>query len=160
VERSQLRLEERQHRHCAHCGRAFTPKNSLGKTCSASCRVLLHRAQKAAAALVLERFAYFQGTLRAVLTHCRKGRDFDDKAQRASLSCSVRSFWLNILERGTQFGEQGQSLAQNCQALMEELLKERVSVSFGFLMDVTSRIDRTMRRLVGPALPKLKHRSR
>lgn len=45
-QRSQDRLEERQDRKCAHCGETFTPKNSLGQTCSTRCRVALHRAAR------------------------------------------------------------------------------------------------------------------
>jgi hypothetical protein len=41
--RSQARLEARRDRRCKNCGQVFTPKNSLGKTCSTRCRVALHR---------------------------------------------------------------------------------------------------------------------
>jgi hypothetical protein len=44
---SRERLEARQDRRCEQCGATFTPKNSLGKTCSARCRVALHRERQA-----------------------------------------------------------------------------------------------------------------
>jgi hypothetical protein len=47
--RGQKRLERRQGRLCERCGKPFTPKNALGKTCSARCRVALHRSKKQAA---------------------------------------------------------------------------------------------------------------
>jgi hypothetical protein len=44
--RASERLAARKDRTCAHCGGTFTPKNSLGKTCSTRCRVALHRQQQ------------------------------------------------------------------------------------------------------------------
>jgi hypothetical protein len=44
--RAQARLAERQDRKCLHCHKTFTPKNSLGVTCSGRCRVALHRQNK------------------------------------------------------------------------------------------------------------------
>jgi hypothetical protein len=41
--RSRERLEARKDRTCKNCGATFTPKNSLGTTCSTRCRVALHR---------------------------------------------------------------------------------------------------------------------
>jgi hypothetical protein len=41
--RARERREARAGRRCEHCGKKFTPRNSLGKTCSARCRVALHR---------------------------------------------------------------------------------------------------------------------
>jgi hypothetical protein len=40
---AERRLEHRTDRTCDHCGKVFTPKNSLGKTCSLRCRVALYR---------------------------------------------------------------------------------------------------------------------
>jgi hypothetical protein len=47
--RSRERLEAREGRTCKHCGRPFTPKNALGRTCSTRCRVALHRQRQAEA---------------------------------------------------------------------------------------------------------------
>ena len=41
--RAQERLDARRDRRCTNCGATFTPKNSLGRTCSTRCRVALHR---------------------------------------------------------------------------------------------------------------------
>jgi hypothetical protein len=45
-QRAQERLEARQDRKCEYCGTTFTPKNSLGTTCSGKCRVALCRRNK------------------------------------------------------------------------------------------------------------------
>jgi hypothetical protein len=44
--RSRHRLDARKDRRCACCGKPFTPKNALGRTCSLRCRVALHRRQQ------------------------------------------------------------------------------------------------------------------
>jgi hypothetical protein len=43
VKRSAERLAARQNRPCDYCGAEFTPKNSMGTTCSTKCRVALYR---------------------------------------------------------------------------------------------------------------------
>jgi hypothetical protein len=43
--RADARRAARKDRRCAFCGGTFTPRNSLGRTCSTRCRVALHRRQ-------------------------------------------------------------------------------------------------------------------
>jgi hypothetical protein len=50
LQRAAQRLADRADRKCEHCGKVFTPKNSLGKTCSTRCRVARHRQQREEAA--------------------------------------------------------------------------------------------------------------
>lgn len=46
LRKKQRSEQARQGRTCPVCGTTFTPKNTLGKTCSGACRVRLHRQQK------------------------------------------------------------------------------------------------------------------